>query len=167
MSVYLFVPSVFGILLPYSTWAVATFGSKVPFCLDGSTVTWRSISHASARRYTLFKVTSIDELDVRTSFCNDSELLESMYPPIIYYWPKHWPSRELCTFTNAEQFSIVCCDTYSFPPPPPPPLKYQSRSCGKWDKHDCKSSSHFNRNLTLNSRLKYVWFSGYPTDNPF
>ena len=37
-------------------------------------------------RYTLFKVTSIDELDARTSSCNDSETdltnpIEYMYPP--------------------------------------------------------------------------------------
>ena len=80
---------------------------------------------------------------------------------------KPWPSRELCTFTHAEQFSIVCCDTYSFSPP-----KYQSRSCGKWDKHDCKNShmviiSFLFTLPYVNLRLKYVWFSGYLTDNPY
>ena len=51
------------------------------------------------------------------------------------------------------------------------PLKYQSRSCGKRDKHDCKNShvviiSFLFTLPYVNLRLKYVWFSGYPTDNP-
>ena len=42
--------------------------------------------------YTLFKVTSIDKLDARTSSCNDSKTaltspIEYMYEIIIYYWP--------------------------------------------------------------------------------
>ena len=42
------------------------------------------------RHYSLFKVTSIDELDARTSSCNDSETaltnpIENMYEIIIYY----------------------------------------------------------------------------------
>ena len=51
------------------------------------------------------------------------------------------------------------------------PLKYQSRSCRKWDKHDCKNShvviiSFLFTLPYINLRLKYVWFSCYPTDNP-
>ena len=88
---------------------------------------WRSISHASARRYTLFKVTSIDELDARTSSCNDYEtaltnpieyiyISTQMAEIIIYYWPNiglqaaiQLIVRELCTLSHAEQFSIECC----------------------------------------------------------
>ena len=77
-------------------------------------------------RYTLFKVTSIDKLDVQTSSCNDSET--ALTNPIEYMYPPKWLRslfitdqtltivRELCTLTHAEQFSIVCCtcDTCSF-----------------------------------------------------
>ena len=35
-------------------------------------------------------------------------------------------------------------------------------------RHACKNSSHFySRYITVNLRLKYVWFSGYPTDTPY
>ena len=80
-------------------------------------------------RYTLFKVTSIDELDAWTSFCNDSET--ALTNPIEYMYPPKWLRslfitdqtidlqlivRELCTLTHAEKFTIVCCtcDTCSF-----------------------------------------------------
>ena len=91
----------------------------------------RSILHASAQRYTLFTVTTIDEFDARTSSCNDSET--ALTNPIEYMYPPKWVRslfitdqtltfrpryqlivRELCTLTQAEQFSIVYCDTYSF-----------------------------------------------------
>ena len=78
-------------------------------------------------RYTLFKVTSIDELDARTSSCNDSETaLTCLTKTIELKWLRSLnidPQaaiqlivRELCTLTHAEQFSIVCCicDTCCF-----------------------------------------------------
>ena len=40
------------------------------------------------RRYTFFKVTSIDELDARTSSCNDSET--ALTNPIEYMYPLKW-----------------------------------------------------------------------------
>ena len=45
-------------------------------------------------------------------------------------------------------------------------------SCGKWDKHDCKNShvviiSFLFTLPYVNLRLKYVWFSGFLTDNPY
>ena len=196
-------------------------------------------------RYTLFKVTSIDELDARASSCNDSETaltfpIEYMYPPKIYYWPNidlqaaiQLIVRELCTLTHAEQF-IVCCDTYSFfSKISAPKRERELESCGKWDDHlgerewnklmysDCRgrlqhkgsfgfvqnaekivqvaccfffltetsnaqnkaivyliftdmparthtwsSSLFYSRYITVNFRLKFVWFSGYPTDTP-
>ena len=39
-------------------------------------------------RYTLFKVTSIDELGARTSSCNDSET--ALTNPIEYMYPTKW-----------------------------------------------------------------------------
>ena len=74
MSVYLFVPSVFGILLPYSTCAVATFGRFHSTKMGN--LACDVLFPMPARNvicYTLFKATSIDELDARTSSCNDSE----------------------------------------------------------------------------------------------
>ena len=83
-------------------------------------------------RYTLFKVTSIDELDARTSSCNDSETaLTCLTNPIELKWLRSLfitdqtltfkPAiqlivRELCMLTRPEQFSIVCCicDTCCF-----------------------------------------------------
>ena len=38
--------------------------------------------------YTLFKITSIDELDARTSSCNDSET--ALTNPIEYMYPTKW-----------------------------------------------------------------------------
>ena len=88
-------------------------------------------------RYTLFKVTSIDELYARTSSCNDSETaLTCLTNPIELKWLRSLfitiqtltllIVRELCTLTHAEQFSIVCCicDTCCFF------LKYQPRREG-------------------------------------
>ena len=76
-------------------------------------------------RYTLFKVTSIGELDARTSPCNDSETaLTCLTNPIELKWLRslfitdqtfdlqaaiQLIVRELCTLTHAEQFSTVCC----------------------------------------------------------
>ena len=45
-------------------------------------------------RYTLFKVTSNDELDARTISCNDSET--ALTNPIEYMYPPKW----LRTLTN-------------------------------------------------------------------
>ena len=42
----------------------------------------------NARRYTLFKVTSINELDARTCSCNDSET--ALTNPIEYMYPPKW-----------------------------------------------------------------------------
>ena len=39
-------------------------------------------------RYTLFKVTSIDELDAQTSSCNDFET--ALTNPIEYMYPPKW-----------------------------------------------------------------------------
>ena len=63
MSVYLFVPSVFGILLSYSTRAVATFRRFHSTEMDSEArdVLFRMPCD------TLFKVTSIDKLDALTS----------------------------------------------------------------------------------------------------
>ena len=132
MSVYLFVPSVFGILLPYSTWAVAKFGrfhSTWVICL----VTF----YFACQCATLYIIEGHQHW---RTLCTDKFLqrFRTAWVHVATHYlllTKHWPSRELCTFTHAEQFSLVCCDTYSFFP-----LKYQSRSCGKWDKHACKNS---------------------------
>ena len=57
---------------------------------------------ASARRNTLFKVTSIDELDARTSSCNDSET--ALTNPIEYMYPPKWP-RSLFMTRGRARFS--------------------------------------------------------------
>ena len=96
---------------------------------------WRSISHASARRYTLFKVTSIDELDARTSSCNHSET--ALTNPIEYMYPPKWlrslfmtrgRDSATCTWNMHVDTRIVCCDMYSF-------ISKERESCGKWDNH--------------------------------
>ena len=52
MSVYLFVPSVFGLLLPISVWAVATFG-RLHSTLMGNLARAVLFSHAE-RKIILF-----------------------------------------------------------------------------------------------------------------
>ena len=71
---------------------------KVPFYLDAQGNLARDVLfRMPARdviRYTVFKVTSIDELDARTSSCNDSET--ALTNPIEYmYPPQMWPNIDL------------------------------------------------------------------------
>ena len=95
-------------------------------------------------RYTLFKVTSIDELDARTSSCNDSEtaLTNPIHPngwDHYLFLTKHWPSGRDSNYSRwhtRKHFLIVCCDTYSFYSQKYQPRKKREReSCGKWDDH--------------------------------
>ena len=95
--------------------------------------------------YTLFKVTSIDELDARTSSCNDPET--ALTNPIEYMYPPKWlrslfitdQSRDSanCTWIMHVDTRIVCCDTYSlFSPKIPAPkrereLRKMRRSLGE------------------------------------
>ena len=72
---------------------------------------------------------------------------------------------------NAEKIVQVACFFFS----------HRDIQCGKWSRHTVYliytdmpartrtwSSSHFYlRYITVNSRLKYVRFSGYPTDTPY
>ena len=119
MSVYLFVPSVFRILLRYSTWAVATFG-RFHSTLMGNLardVLFR-MPACDVIRYTLYNVTSIDEHDARTSSCNNSETtltnpIEYMYPPKYLLQTKGHGSAN-CTWIMHVNTRIVCCGTYSF-----------------------------------------------------
>ena len=56
-------------------------------------------------RYTLFKVTSIDELDARTSSCNDSET--ALTSPIEYMYPPKWLRSLFITDQLIDSFHIV------------------------------------------------------------
>ena len=113
MSVYLFVPSVFGILLPYSTWAVATFGR------------FHSTYMGNLARVVLFRMPARDVLHYSRSPALTNlmhrqvpatipkmlwlTLFTQMAEIIIYYWPNidlqaaiQLIVRELCTLTHAE-----------------------------------------------------------------
>ena len=80
-------------------------------------VLFRMPAHASARRYTLFKVTSIHELGARTSSCNDSETALTQMAEIIIYCTDQTLTfiivRELCTLTHAEAILKKCAVTRS------------------------------------------------------
>ena len=78
---------------------------------------------------------------------------------------KPWPSlrprfvRELCTFTHAE---CVVTRTRFFPRKIPAPKLRKMRQTCLQELISFLFTVHY-----VNLRLKYVWFSGYPTDNPY
>ena len=107
MSVYQFVPSVFGILLPYSMWAVATFGRfhstwkgylacDVLFRMPACDVIHYSRSPALMNLMHGQVPATIPKLLWLTLFTQMAEI-------IIYYWPG-WDSANctLCMLTHTE-----------------------------------------------------------------
>ena len=144
MSVYLFVPSVFGILLPYSTWAVATFGM------------FHSTKMGNLARDVLFRMPARDVIYV-IHYSRSPALTNLMHgqvpatiPKLLwltllsicihpngwdhYLWLTKGHYSANCTWIMHVDTRIVCCDSYSFFS-----LKYQPRregeSCGKWNDH--------------------------------
>ena len=111
---------------------------------------WRSISRASARRYTLYIIQGhqhwrtwcTDKFLQRFRNCFDQPywvyVSTQMAEIIIYYWPAN------CTRIMHVDTRIVCCDTYSF---------FFSKIPARRER--------------VYLRLKYVWFSGYPTHTSY
>ena len=87
MSVYLFVSHLCSIYFYRTVQHVS--GSdiwKAPFYLNLARDVLFCKPARDVIRYTLFKVTSIDELGARTSSCNDSETISTQMAEIIIYY---------------------------------------------------------------------------------
>ena len=145
MSVYLFVSHL---------WSVYFYRTARERCrhLEGSILLRWVIWHVpfyfacQRRRYTLFKVTRNDELDARTSSCNDSET--ALTSPIEYMYPPKWQGRDSanCTWILHVDTRRAILNSvlymymrhvlvFFFSNLNTSPEERERESCGKWDDH--------------------------------